>query len=378
MSQKILGIAGSMKSENSSSEYLLSIALEAAAAPGITVEMVRLKDYHIIPCEGCGNCMNNTRCHLLENPADQYALLYEKMREADGFIFSSPVYALGLPAQWKNWLDRCEPCSDGDLTYDYYNYDRVAQVKGKALKGKVAGMIAVAAGPGHEWALASFLPAFTTVKLSMVASAGLSLIEYDGQPGIRKRSWSKPIREAEFAIMMARAVGLRVATALNYSTFDTSRHPQHPDHPRPNKETQIMPLTSIYLQDLWDHERSIRDLFGEETNILIVGNQAAAESCRTLYDRFYRECPGNYHCYLAAAVGPLPAFITRDFIKNKIQQLVGDNRVLFDWENRIAETSGCSVDSPLVLACKKNGRCTRIFAQVDENQYRAIIDFIRE
>ncbi len=31
MKKKILGIAGSMKSENSSSQYLLSVALEAAA-----------------------------------------------------------------------------------------------------------------------------------------------------------------------------------------------------------------------------------------------------------------------------------------------------------------------------------------------------------
>lgn len=373
MKKKILGIAGSMKSENSSSQYLLSVALEAAAGvgPDIDTEMVRLRDYHIIPCEGCGNCMNNTRCHLLADPADQYSLLYEKMQDADGFIFSSPVYALGLPAQWKNWLDRCEPCSDADLDYGYYNYDRVVQVKGKALKGKVAGMIAVAAGPGHEWALASLLPAFTTVKLSVVASVGLSLIEYDGQPGIRKRSWSKPVQESEFAVMMARAVGLRVASALNYSTFDAQ--------PYPKKGSSPLLLTSIYLHDSQEQAIMIRELFAGDNSILIVGNQAAAEACKNLYDRFSRENSGaKFRCFLAAAVGSLPAFITRDFIKNKVQQTIGDQRVLFDWENRIAEISGCSVDYPLVLAGKKNGQPPRVFERVDENQYQAIIDFIRE
>lgn len=183
-------------------------------------ELLRLNDYNILPCDGCGNCMNGKHCHLLKDPEDQLTELYDKLKEADGFVFASPVYALSLPAVWKNWIDRCEPCSDEDLDFEYYNYDRVAGVKGKAFKGKVAGQIVVAAGPGHEWALASLMPCFTAIKLSMIASAGISLIEYDGQPGIRKRSWSKPIEEAEEAKMMARAVGMRVASSLGFSYFD--------------------------------------------------------------------------------------------------------------------------------------------------------------
>ena len=220
MSKKILGIAGSMKKKNSSSEYLCSIALKAAAEYGVETELIRLVDYRILPCEGCGNCMDGKRCHLLDDPADQLTDLYNKLVAADGFIFASPVYALSLPAIWKNWIDRCEPCSDEDLAFDHYNYDRVARVKGKALRGKVAGQIVVAAGPGHEWAMASLVPCYTCVKLSMIASAGISLIEYDGQPGIQKNPWSKKIQDAEFAEMMARAVGIRVATAIGFSYFD--------------------------------------------------------------------------------------------------------------------------------------------------------------
>lgn len=218
--KKIIGLAGSMKKRHSSSEYLLSVALEAAAEQGVQTELLRLNDYNILPCDGCGNCMNGKHCHLLKDPEDQLTELYDKLKEADGFVFASPVYALSLPAVWKNWIDRCEPCSDEDLDFEYYNYDRVAGVKGKAFKGKVAGQIVVAAGPGNEWALASLMPCFTAIKLSMIASAGISLIEYDGQPGIRKRSWSKPIEEAEEAKMMARAVGMRVASSLGFSYFD--------------------------------------------------------------------------------------------------------------------------------------------------------------
>lgn len=218
--KKILGISGTMKKDGfSSTDFLLDVALEEAKSCGAETKHIRLVDYNIIPCTGCGQCMNHQHCNLLLDPSDQLQQLYKECCEADAFIFASPVYALSLPAIWKNWLDRCEPCSDKDLEYAFYCYDIVKQVKGKAFRGKTAGEIIVSAGSGLEYAAASLSAAFTAVQLSVIATAGLALIEFDAQPGIQNQKWGRPINEAKFAIDIAKSIGRRVYQTIGYSTF---------------------------------------------------------------------------------------------------------------------------------------------------------------
>ncbi|TCO74437.1 flavodoxin family protein [Marinisporobacter balticus] len=210
MTKKIIGICGSTKKSNSSSEFLLKCALDEVEKMGVETKLIRLSDYKIKSCTGCGLCMINKHCPILKDPEDQLSLLYKECKEADGFIFSSPVYALSLPAIWKNWFDRCEPCTDEDLSYERYSYDVVKDVKGKAFKGKVVGLISIAAAIGHEIAWNSFSPVFTCINLTVVANVGLSLFEYDSQPAVRLKPWAKSIKDAEFAINMASSLGKRV------------------------------------------------------------------------------------------------------------------------------------------------------------------------
>ena len=339
MSKKILGIAGSMKNKNSSSEYLLSVALKAVAEYGIETELVRLNDYRILPCDGCGNCMNGKKCHLLDDPSDQLTEFYNKLLEADGFIFASPVYALSLPAIWKNWIDRCEPCSEEDLAFNYYNYDRVATVKGKALRGKVAGQIVVAAGPGHEWAMASLMQCYTCVKLSVIASAGISLIEYDGQPGIQKNAWSKRVQDADFAEIMARGVGIRVATAIGFSYFDevAVKRTNQPDD-----------IGDIYVTDADGQEFRMKELTRELPLAVVVGSQQTASDCKALCEKVENILGDRGKCIFVAAVGQLPHFITKEFVKEKIQNIIAKKELYFDWDNDIGTMHKMDGTKPLV------------------------------
>jgi multimeric flavodoxin WrbA len=367
--KKVLGIAGSMKLDNSSSEYLLSVALDACHELGIETEMIRLKDYHILPCDGCGNCMDNKRCHLLLDDQDQFTSLFEKMAAADGFIFASPVYALSLPAIWKNWIDRCEPCSQADLNYDHYNYDRVADIKGKALRGKVAGQIVVSAGPGHEWALSSMLPAFTAVKLSVVASVGISLIEYDGQPGIQKQPWAKAIQDADFAKMMAKAVGIRVATALGYSTFDLA--------PKKNA-ISCENIGEVTVFDYVGKAHQIKELGNNGPAVLVLGNQQVSERCQYLFKQLETVLSGYGKCYLAAVVGELPPFITKDFVKERVCQNIDVEAVLFDWDNQIGAICGIQSNPP-VIYLRNLGKEKLIIDQTDDGTMvvEAVRSFLR-
>ena len=369
----ILGICGSPKKNLfSSSWFLLEQALQAASEEGAETKMVQLADYNILPCEGCGQCMNHNRCHLLSNKNDQLTKLFDECVWADGFIFSSPVYALALPAIWKNWIDRCEPCSDEDLKYEYYCYDIVQGVKGKAFRGKVAGQIVVAAGPGHEWALASLMPAFTAVKLSMVASVGLSLIEYDFQPGIKSQPWAKDIKEAKFAIDIARSVGKRVYETIGYSTFLIDKH----------NKSEVMSEHSQFLSAhlvTFDDKPFYFDSNFADFFILVVAGQQASYGAKKWLEYFKGQIETHDLKKISlvniASVGQLPHFITKKFIKLKIKDNLPNVISIFDWDLDFANQFGFDHNSnqPYILLFDARDKtvklnCQKIFSDANSSE----------
>jgi multimeric flavodoxin WrbA len=368
--KRILGICGvQRKTGFSSSSFLLSEALKAAEEEGAETSQIRLIDYNIIPCEACGFCLSNRHCPLFDNQADQFSLIYQKCIEADAFIFSSPVYALSLPSIWKTWIDRCDPCSDDELSYDYYNYDIVQNVKGKALKGKVAGQIAVAAGLGHEMALASLMPAFTAVKLTIVVNIGLSLVEYDSEPGVKSQPWAKDIREAKFAIDMSRALGKRVFEAIGFSAFKIDNINRtlimHSNFQKP----QILQF------NLEDAEGNIVSLeaFQDKPLVMIAASQKTFQNASLWLNELSKRFNTEEHpqiLYLAM-IGPLPHFITKDFIKKNVLENIKNIPALFDWDLSFSNQYGLDENNNpnilLIDSSKKNIRFSKSLMYNEEN-----------
>lgn len=344
--KKIIGICGSMTSAGkSSSQFLLEIALEAAREEGAQVELIRLADMNIKECLGCGNCLSNRKCPLHEDLEDEHHILYKKCLEADGFIFSSPVYALALPSIWKKWIDRCDVNDETDLDYDYYNYDTVERVKGKAFRGKVAAQIAVAAGLGHELALAQLMPAFTAVKLTIVANVGLSLIEYDSEPGIKNESWSKDIKDAKFAIDMARAVGKRVFETIGYSAFSIK-----PIDYKGNKK-QWVEILNIPIEDVNGNEIRLSS-YEQNILILIASSQKTfmegAAWKKELINKYSEE--SDIKILNIACIGQLPHFITHEFVLGNIKRTMTDGDMLIDWELKFSSMCNINVeDKPQII-----------------------------
>jgi multimeric flavodoxin WrbA len=357
-SRNVLGIAGSPKrSSVSASGFLLERALEAATEEGATTRMVRLVDYPIVGCDGCGDCMNKKSCHLFGDSEDHYTSLYKHIKWADAFIFASPVYALGLPYLWKQWIDRCEPADAKNLDYQYYNYDVAADVKGKAFQGKVAGQIVTSGGIGQEWAMASLMPLWTNVKLSMVISVGISLIEYDEQPGIRSKPWGKGVKEAEFAIEIARQVGKRVTGAIGFSTFNVCGR-----SPRLNGQEKAIRILE-HLQSLEYLNGQPFSLSGElwprDPLILVVAGQAKADEARKRFEYIKSKA---YACdvHLIAVVDQLPHFITREFVRSRIAERSEGLSVLVDWERQFTHALGLSENAePYVLIVAPGGLLLR-------------------
>jgi multimeric flavodoxin WrbA len=355
-SKNVLGICGTPKvSGQSTSEFLLAEALQAAEEEGATTKLVRLVDYNIVPCDGCGDCMNKKQCHLFKQPGDQYTRLYKEVKWADAFIFSSPVYALGLPFTWKQWLDRCEPADEDDLEYQYYNYEVAADVKGKAFQGKVAGQIITSGGIGQEWAIASLMPLWTAVKLSVVISVGLSMIEFDEQPGIRQKPWGKGVHQAQFAIDIARHVGRRVTQAIGFSTFNV--HGRSPRLDTDTGQKNVAPNLSL-LSTLNDQAFSLAGRATEAATqplVLIIAGQRKSEEAQRRLHHIQKHVQ-DIDLRLIACVDQLPHFVTTDFVKKRIRESNPDIPVLIDWDRRFANALALSENvEPHVLVISPGG-----------------------
>jgi len=101
---KVLALNGSSR-KNGNTEILLKQALMGAESEGAKVEILRLTDYRIGPCRGCGLCL--FRDNVCQVKDDDVSLIFSKVDECDGVILGSPCYFLELTAVVKQLIDRC-------------------------------------------------------------------------------------------------------------------------------------------------------------------------------------------------------------------------------------------------------------------------------
>lgn len=98
---KVLGICLSHR-EGGNSEILLKEALRGASEFNAKTEFLPIREMKIEPCNGCGYCRRDGICDIKDDMQDAYP----KILEADGIIFSTPVYFWSLPGGGKVFLDR--------------------------------------------------------------------------------------------------------------------------------------------------------------------------------------------------------------------------------------------------------------------------------
>ena len=99
---KIIGINGSPKGEKSQTRRLVMAVLEGARKVGADVTFIDVCSLDISYCTACGTCYAKGECIH----DDDFAMLYEKMKGADGIVFGSPNYINQISAQLKTLFDR--------------------------------------------------------------------------------------------------------------------------------------------------------------------------------------------------------------------------------------------------------------------------------
>lgn len=231
---KILGICGTQKrgKTKSASEWFLNVALKAAQEKGAETDSIRLINYKIIPCTACNRCFCGQLCPLLENSKDETKIIFDKMAEADAFIFSSPVYAYKIPAVVLNFIQRTRPLHEKERS-DIWGTE-ITAYKCNPFRGKAVGNMAVGAGLGMEGTLFDLFHYLKAMTATSVVCAGIAFFDseiknlcmVDGKFAMKHELMKEMLdrdipsyEENENAIAMARAVGGQVFDIASSELF---------------------------------------------------------------------------------------------------------------------------------------------------------------
>ena len=99
---RLLGIGGSPR-RGGNTDLLLAEVLRGASR-GAEVKTIILSDLNIAPCQHCDDCLKTGDC----TTRDDMQLVYRELERADRLVLASPLYFMGVTAQLKAMIDRCQ------------------------------------------------------------------------------------------------------------------------------------------------------------------------------------------------------------------------------------------------------------------------------
>ena len=124
----VIGIAGSAR-KNGNSATLMRAALRGAEMAGADTKEVYLNGLVFTGCQGCEKCSPKGKCIL----DDDLTPNLDQLRQAEGWVLSSPIYFDGISGQMKTFFDRC---------YCFIRDPLTQEVKPQ-LEGKRKGLVIV-------------------------------------------------------------------------------------------------------------------------------------------------------------------------------------------------------------------------------------------
>ncbi len=100
---RVLGFSGSPR-RGGNTDILLHEVLKGAAGKGADIKILYLNDLNIAPCQECGGCDESGECIT----QDDMQMVYQELRLADVILLASPLFFMGVTAQTKAMIDRCQ------------------------------------------------------------------------------------------------------------------------------------------------------------------------------------------------------------------------------------------------------------------------------
>lgn len=101
---KVIGFNGSARKKGNTAGSLSTVFAELEKA-GIETEMILVGKEKIKGCIACHGCVKNQNeaCTMKDDPVNEWI---QKIKEADGVLFGSPVHFSGVAGTMKSFLDR--------------------------------------------------------------------------------------------------------------------------------------------------------------------------------------------------------------------------------------------------------------------------------
>jgi len=100
---KVLGIAGSPRRDGNT-DHLLRQVMAGASSSGVETKTVVLSELNIAPCRHCDGCIKTGKCIV----DDDMQWLHTDIRETEHIVLASPIFFMGVTAQTKAMIDRCQ------------------------------------------------------------------------------------------------------------------------------------------------------------------------------------------------------------------------------------------------------------------------------
>ncbi len=85
-------------------QLLLEEAMRGAREKGAQITLFELNKMKILGCQDCGGCIETGVC-IVKDDMEQ---IYPAIRESSRFILASPIFFVGVSAQAKSMIDRCQ------------------------------------------------------------------------------------------------------------------------------------------------------------------------------------------------------------------------------------------------------------------------------
>ena len=100
---KVLGIAGSPR-RGGNTDLLMAEVMKGAVSRGAEVKTIVLNDLNFIACQHCDACLKKGECKY----QDAMQMVYRELEQADRIVLASPIHFMGVSAQMKAMIDRCQ------------------------------------------------------------------------------------------------------------------------------------------------------------------------------------------------------------------------------------------------------------------------------
>jgi multimeric flavodoxin WrbA len=85
-------------------DLMLGEVVSGMRGKGIEPKVIMLRELNIAPCRQCDGCLHDGVCSI----NDDMQWIHRALREANLVVMGSPVFFMGVTAQAKTMIDRCQ------------------------------------------------------------------------------------------------------------------------------------------------------------------------------------------------------------------------------------------------------------------------------